>query len=82
MASIRRERKHGPRRISHAGHQKAGNRCRSRYARNRAEDDALRRQLEARETATPTGLAQVDRIQEWVQRGWLRHDEADEALPA
>ena len=62
MASVLHEKKLKRWRISFALRLPAGPVYRSRYARDRAEADQLRRQLEAVETATRTGLAKASSI--------------------
>ncbi|MBI2502699.1 MAG: site-specific integrase [Candidatus Latescibacteria bacterium] len=82
MASVLHEKKLKRWRISFALRLPAGPVYRSRYARDRAEADQLRRLLEALETATRIGLAKASQIEDWIARGWLQSTEALAAFAA
>jgi integrase len=55
---------------------------RSKYPRNKAEADALRRGVEELESATRQRMAPLEKIEEWIARGWIASDDAVAAFPA
>ena len=51
----------------------------AKYSKLRPDANLLKRQLENLEHATRTGLASETEINEWVERGWLKEEEAKTA---
>ena len=51
------------------------------YAKDRAEGRLLERRLQEIESATRTGIARQEDIEDWITRKWLKPDEAIVAFP-
>ena len=52
----------------------------SKYCKSLAEAEVMSNQLTRVETASRTGVARLQEIEECINRGWLKSDEAEEAF--
>ena len=53
----------------------------SRYAKGNSQANRLKRQIEALEEATRTGVATSADIGDWIATGWIKQEEAEIAFP-
>ena len=52
----------------------------AKYAKTKADANLLKRKLERVEDGCKTALASKKDIDEWVQQGWLKKEEAEQIL--
>lgn len=76
MASVHRYPKRNSWRISYYLRLRDRLVKKAKYSKLRPDANLLKRQLEKLEHATRTGLASETEINEWVERGWLKEEEA------
>jgi hypothetical protein len=55
---------------------------RAKYMKKKSEAVLLRRAVEHVESATRTGLATADEIIDWINRGWIKTEEAAQTASA
>ena len=79
MATVSRYPKRNCWRVSFAIHVNATKKIRrAKYSKTQAEAKVLSTQLIALETAARTGIGRLSEIEDWINRGWLKAEEAEQ----
>ena len=53
----------------------------AKYAKQKSRANQLKTQIGQLESATRIGIAATEEIELWVERGWIKQEEAEEAFP-